>query len=113
MNNCYLCRFEGKDLSQFPWDRDNAFQEIDFSIFRRVEENILMKKAILVPELREAYLETLLECAASAAEPPPDGEPEGRGAPRRLDGAGNRAGVPAGPCCGLAGHAEALLEPAV
>lgn len=78
MNNFFLYRFEGKNLSEFiPWDKDGTMTaEIwnhyaawsQWPIWANVNENVLARRALAVPELRHAYLEALLKCAALAGE---------------------------------------------
>ncbi|MGQ0733615.1 MAG: CotH kinase family protein [Acidobacteriota bacterium] len=77
MNNFYLYRLEDKLQHVFiAWDEDNAFFGPDFSITTRHEENVLMRKAMEVRELRDLYYAEL-EAAVKSAEDPtgPDGLP--------------------------------------
>jgi spore coat protein CotH len=85
-NNFYLYRYVNKNLFRFlPWDKSQAFWEApgaDYSIFRNIENgpethrNRLVVRALRDPELRELYLNTLLECADSAVElPDPASDP--------------------------------------
>jgi spore coat protein CotH len=75
-NNFYLYRFLNTTLFMFqPWDKSNTFWEnANYSIFRNIEfgpvekRNRLVLRAFQEPDLRQLYLDTLLECAASAAE---------------------------------------------
>ena len=70
MNNFYLYRLENSSRHVFlAWDEDNAFQGSDFSLTMRHDENVLMHKAMQVPELRAAYYAALGEAVASANEP--------------------------------------------
>jgi spore coat protein CotH len=50
------------------WDRDNAFERIEFPIFERTEQSVILRRAFELPDLRTRYLETLERCALSAAE---------------------------------------------
>jgi spore coat protein CotH len=93
-NNFYLYRFEKKNLFKFlPWDKSNAFWEApspNFSIFRNIEEgpdnrrNKLVVRALKDPELRELYLDTLLECASRALELGDTGGPANLSNPAQL-----------------------------
>jgi spore coat protein CotH len=66
VNNFYLYRFEKKTLSQFlVWDADNTFRAIDYSIVAGHDANVLMRRAMRIPALREVYFNTLLATAAS------------------------------------------------
>ena len=66
-NNFYMYRFQGRTLMQLlPWDKDLAFWATDYDIFQGVEDNVLARRALAVPELRRTYLETLLACAGVA-----------------------------------------------
>ncbi len=77
-NNFYFYRFENKNLYQFlPWDKSNTFWESPaYSIFRNIEDgpeskrNRLVVRALKDTELRELWLNTLLECADSIMQPP-------------------------------------------
>ncbi len=69
MNNFYLYRFG--DRTQFQvitWDKDNAFVSSDFPIFARVERNVLMRRTLAIPSLKQAYLDALTGAAAAATE---------------------------------------------
>jgi spore coat protein CotH len=69
VNNFYLYRFADGRRSQFiPWDDDNAFRSVDFTIVQGHQENVLMRRAMQVPELRRAYFDALLAAAGSAME---------------------------------------------
>ena len=70
LNNFYFYRLEGSAKHVFlAWDEDNAFNSLDFPISMRQDENVLMRKALQVPELREAYNAGLRDAIASAEEP--------------------------------------------
>jgi spore coat protein CotH len=78
-NNFYLYRFEKKNLYTFlPWDKSNAFWEApsaQYWIFRNIQDGVenrrnrLVMRALNDPELRELFLDTLVECAAAAELP--------------------------------------------
>ncbi len=64
MNNFYLYRPSGSTQHRFiPWDRDNAFLAADTSILLRTGDNILMRRLLEHPDLREFYLQALERCA--------------------------------------------------
>lgn len=64
LNNFYFYRFAGTRLHRFiPWDKDNTFSSIDFPILYGQAENLLARRAMQVPELRELYFDTLIESA--------------------------------------------------
>jgi spore coat protein CotH len=79
-NNFYVYRYVNKTLFMFlPWDKSNAFwgaPASDYSIFHNIEDgpenhrNRLVVRALADPQLREVYLNALLECADSAVQPP-------------------------------------------
>jgi spore coat protein CotH len=77
MNNFYFYRLEGSPKHVFlAWDEDNAFNSLDFAVNTRQDENVLVRKALQVPELREAYNQGLRDAIASADEPTgPNGTP--------------------------------------
>ncbi len=69
VNNVYLFRPAGSAQHQFvPWDRDNAFHDEDPWIFRRVHENVLVRRALSYPDLYALYLDTLERSALAASE---------------------------------------------
>jgi hypothetical protein len=68
VNNFFLYRPTGGSRHQFvPWDRDNAFRDADPSIFRRVDQNVLVRRALTYPDLYWLYLDVLEQAARSAA----------------------------------------------
>jgi spore coat protein CotH len=68
-NNFYMYRFENSNRVQFiAWDEDNAFRAIDFPILEGHDRNVLMRRAMAVPELRAIYFAALREAAVSASQ---------------------------------------------
>lgn len=69
LNNFYLYRFHDTGRSQFiPWDKDETFQFADMNITFRFDTNVLVRRAMQVPELRAVYLDAIRQCALYAAE---------------------------------------------
>jgi len=76
-NNFYFYRFLNTTKFTFlPWDKSNTFWETpSYSILRNVvdgtesKRNRLVVRALNDPELRELWLNTLLECADSIMQP--------------------------------------------
>jgi len=69
MNNFYLYRFEGKKKWQLiAWDKDVSFYWEHYPIWTNVYTNPVMRRSLEDPELRDAYLESLLKLAALAGE---------------------------------------------
>jgi len=67
MANFYLYQHTGKNIFQFiAWDKDRTFFDINDSIWRGTKDNVLTRRALEAPELREAYLETFWRSAALA-----------------------------------------------
>ena len=67
VNNFYLYRPERSSRSQFvAWDEDYAFFAADYPIFQGHERNVLMRRAMAVPALRDVYFESLLAAAGAA-----------------------------------------------
>lgn len=63
MNNFYLYRHQGTTKHElFVWDKDNAFLQLDSPI-RTTDANVLFQRAMEYPDLRDAYFQTLEECA--------------------------------------------------
>ena len=66
MNNFYLYRFAGTTRHRlFVWDKDNAFLFYDSPI-ASTDTNVLFRRAMTYPDLRETYLSTLEQCAQIA-----------------------------------------------
>jgi spore coat protein CotH len=76
-NNFYFYRFLNTSRFAFlPWDKSNTFWESpSYSILRNIEDgtdakrNRLVLRALKDPELRELWLNTILECADSIMKP--------------------------------------------
>ncbi len=69
MNNFYLYQFG--DRTQFQvitWDKDNTFLQSDFSIYERTDRNVLTRRALAIPTVKQAYLAGLADAVASATE---------------------------------------------
>jgi spore coat protein H len=76
-NNFYFYRFVNKTRFTFlPWDKSNTFWESPaYSILRNIEDgsdakrNRLVVRALRETDLRELWLNTILECADSIMQP--------------------------------------------
>jgi spore coat protein H len=67
MNNFYLYRLEGTTRHRlFVWDKDNAFLFLD-SPLPTTSDNVLFRRAMTYPDLREIYFSSLERCARLAA----------------------------------------------
>ena len=74
VHNIYLYRF--RDLRPavlLPWDKDTSFWTVDHPVTYHIEANVLARRALMVPDLAQLYVDTLVECAAVASEPAADG----------------------------------------
>ena len=79
MNNTYLYRLAGgRQFSFIVWDKSDAFMDgPNGSIWHNLNDvapaqrNRLMVRGLQEPDLMTLYLDTLLDCARSAAELPP------------------------------------------
>lgn len=77
VNNFYFHRFDNQKLFTFiAWDKSEAFKSgYSYGIFHNLadvpaeRQNRLMRRLLSYPDLYEAYLDALLECARSAGEP--------------------------------------------
>jgi spore coat protein CotH len=68
INNFYLYRPSGTTQHRFiPWDRDNAFLGADTSILLRADRNVLMRRLLEHPDLREFFLQAVERCARESA----------------------------------------------
>jgi hypothetical protein len=71
MNNFYLYRFEGRNVSQIlPWDKDSSFWAVDYGIWTNMEANALARRALKEAPLQRVYLEALRRCADLALRQP-------------------------------------------
>jgi spore coat protein H len=69
MNNFYFYRLEDSTQHTFiAWDEDNAFLAADFGITTRLDENVLTRKTLELPNFKSQYFSVLSEAAADAAE---------------------------------------------
>jgi spore coat protein CotH len=79
MNNYYLYQSQGRKLFTFiAWDKSEAFKSgykhnilDNITIGRHAGQNRLLTRALAYPDLYNAYLDALLDCVRSAAEPAP------------------------------------------
>jgi spore coat protein CotH len=67
--NFYLYRYDDSSRHLFvPWDKDQTFYVANRDIHHGLADNVLIRRALDVPELRTLYYETLLETARIASE---------------------------------------------
>jgi spore coat protein CotH len=71
-NNFYLYRQDKTNVFTFiPWDKSNTFWTADYWIFQNIKDgpeerrNRLVVRALQYDDLRDEYLDTLLECAGA------------------------------------------------
>lgn len=70
MNNFHFYRFNGRNLSLFiPWDKDLTFLSPERDIWNNMNANMLTRRALPLPEVRDSYLRALLKSAALAGGP--------------------------------------------
>jgi spore coat protein CotH len=68
MNNFYLYRDQGTTKHRlFVWDKDQAFITAIDAAVKRTDDNVIFRRAMTDPELREVYFSTLEQCARIAA----------------------------------------------
>jgi len=76
-NNFYFYRFRQNNIVQIvPWDRDHAFTFIDVPVMFRLDQNVLTRRALAVPALRQVFFDTLLQLATMAEATDPN-DPRG------------------------------------
>ena len=69
MNNFYVYRFRDSVRHRlFPWDEDQAFAGLDFSILRQGSDVVLFQRARAYPEFMAAFLEAAEHAAKRCAE---------------------------------------------
>ena len=67
MANFYLYQSADSGAFRFvPWDKDRTFFDTGDSIWRGTKDNVLTRRALEVPALRQAYLEAFWQSAALA-----------------------------------------------
>lgn len=60
VNNLYLYRFNASTkFTLIPWDKDFTFRDARRSIWQNTERNVLTRRVLAVPDLREYYLKAL------------------------------------------------------
>jgi hypothetical protein len=71
MNNFYFYRAPGsKQFHVIPWDKDNTFKAVDYPIWPDgMQNNVLTRQLMNVGELREHFLDAVLQCVRVADEP--------------------------------------------
>lgn len=69
MSNFYLYRFrDGRPARLIPWDADHAFWELARPIDEHLDLNVLARRAMEVPSLRQLYVQTVIDTAATLSE---------------------------------------------
>jgi spore coat protein CotH len=69
-NNIFLYRFEGGTLSAvIPWDKDFTFYDLYDDIFRGFQNSVMGRRILALPNLRRMFLESLVDCADTMAQP--------------------------------------------
>jgi spore coat protein CotH len=69
MNNFYLHRHSTTRRHQFlPWDKDYSLVQWDYPVMAGTDENVLMRRVIEDPDLRNAYAGLLVEAVQAATD---------------------------------------------
>ena len=64
VNNHYLYRVNGRTLHHFiPWDASTSIHALDYPLQFGHEQNVLMRRALTVPSLKQVYFDTLIQTA--------------------------------------------------
>jgi spore coat protein CotH len=64
VNNHYLYRRNQRTLHQFiPWDASSSIHALDYPLHAGHDENVLMRRSLAVPSLKQLYHDTLMEAA--------------------------------------------------
>jgi uncharacterized protein (TIGR03437 family) len=70
MANFYVYRFQGVNRHQFlVWDKDNTFSSATRDVFRNTNDNVLMRRTLAAPALRNFFLGELVRAASLAGGP--------------------------------------------
>jgi spore coat protein CotH len=65
VSNHYLYRLNGRTLHRFiPWDASSSLHALDYPLHAGHDENVLMRRALTVPAMKQLYYDTLMEAAA-------------------------------------------------
>ncbi len=65
VNNMYFYRFKGKNLGMFlPKDKDNTFTEFEWPMFRYAKDNVLVRRCLAIPELRDFLFAEVLRAGS-------------------------------------------------
>ena len=58
MNNFFIYRYKNTNLHQIvPWDKDASYDWIERPLFQHVDENVLMRRILAIPQYRTRYLQ--------------------------------------------------------
>jgi spore coat protein CotH len=69
LHNFFMYRRRGDGRAQIiPWDKDTGFSSAIHPIDYHLADNVLTRRAMATPPLRQIYLDTLVECARAARE---------------------------------------------
>jgi spore coat protein H len=69
MRNFYMYRWnQSRRALLFGWDMDGAFNDAYWPLFTHAEKNILIRRALRIPVLRQRYIEYLDEAAHAIAD---------------------------------------------
>jgi len=82
VNNHYVYRLTGRTLHQFiPWDASSSLHALDYPLHAGHDENVLMRRALTVPSLKQLYYDTLVATADlfDQVDAQPGPEPPGPG----------------------------------
>ena len=64
VNNLYFYRLEKKNVGLFiPKDKDNTFDSPDFPMLRYAKDNVLVRRALANPELRDFFASEVMRAA--------------------------------------------------
>ncbi len=59
MNNFFTYRYKGTNLHQIvPWDKDASYDWIERPLFYHVDENVLMRRVLGIPQYRSRFIES-------------------------------------------------------
>jgi spore coat protein CotH len=91
LHNFYLYRRRDDGRSYVvPTDKDSTFSSIDHPVDFHLLQNVLTRRAMAAPELRQIYVDTLMECAAIAQERQIDAPDAGGWLEREIEGRSER-----------------------
>jgi len=70
LNNFYLYEYGQRNRFVFiPWDKDSAFRDGSWPLYRNLDENVLTARLVADPAKRQVYADAVRRCVSSYVNP--------------------------------------------